>query len=174
MKLPSGISDGDYTSLYFKDAENQYEQIEGESKYGLRNMKDSLLKELKRDLMKLVKVDKAYSEMHRKSKPVPVRPGLALGVITLQVRNTNLGTATGNSFSAVGSVFSHFSKNFAYPSQSKFKISIVRVCVIVHGSNPSPYKVSITGTKSVITGWHETYIPLRPVCPPHPQSSHNP
>jgi len=26
-----GISDGDYTSLYFKDAENQYEQIEGES-----------------------------------------------------------------------------------------------------------------------------------------------
>ena len=48
-------------------------------------MKDSLLKELKRDLMKLVKVDKAYSEMHRKSKPVPVRPGLALGVITLQV-----------------------------------------------------------------------------------------
>ena len=97
----SGISDGDYTSLYFKDAENQYEQIEGESKYGLRNMKDSLLKvnkrntfekitgiigqELKRDLMKLVKVDKAYSEMHRKSKPVPVRPGLALGVITLQV-----------------------------------------------------------------------------------------
>jgi len=79
-----GISDGDYTSLYFKDAENQYEQIEGESKYGLRNMKDSLLKELKRDLMKLVKVDKAYSEMHRKSKPVPVRPGLALGVITLQ------------------------------------------------------------------------------------------
>ena len=99
MKLPSGISDGDYTSLYFKDAENQYEQIEGESKYGLRNMKDSLLKELKRDLMKLVKVDMAYSEMHRKSKPVPVRPGLALGVITLQVRNTNLGTATGNSFS---------------------------------------------------------------------------
>ena len=152
MKLPSGISDGDYTSLYFKDAENQYEQIEGESKYGLRNMKDSLLKELKRDLMKLVKVDKAYSEMHRKSKPVPVRPGLALGVITLQVRNTNLGTATGNSFSAVGSVFSHFSKNFAYPSQSKFKISIAHVRVIVHGSNPSPYKVSITGTKSVITG----------------------
>ena len=41
--------------------------------------------ELKRDLMKLVKVDKAYSEMARKSKPVPVRPGLALGVITLQV-----------------------------------------------------------------------------------------
>ena len=36
--------------------------------------------------MKLVKVDKAYSEMHRKSKPVPVRPGLALGVITLQVK----------------------------------------------------------------------------------------
>ena len=35
--------------------------------------------------MKLVKVDKAYSEIHRKSKPVPVRPGLALGVITLQV-----------------------------------------------------------------------------------------
>ena len=94
MKLPSGISDGDYTSLYFKDAENQYEQIEGESKYGLRNMKDSLLKELKRDLMKLVKVDKAYSEMHRKSKPVPVRPGLALGVITLQVlpRPTLLST----------------------------------------------------------------------------------
>ena len=106
----SGISDGDYTSLYFKDAENQYEQIEGESKYGLRNMKDSLLKvnkrnpfekitgiigqELKRDLMKLVKVDKAYSEMHRKSKPVPVRPGLALGVITLQVlpRPTLLST----------------------------------------------------------------------------------
>jgi len=50
----------------------------------LRTMKDSLLKELKRDLMKLVKVDKAYSEIHRKSKPVPVRPGLALGVITLQ------------------------------------------------------------------------------------------
>ena len=169
MKLPSGISDGDYTSLYFKDAENQYEQIEGESKYGLRNMKDSLLKELKRDLMKLVKVDKAYSEMHRKSKPVPVRPGLALGVITLQVRNTNLGTATGNSFSGFSP-----SKNFAYPSQSKFKISIARVRGIVHGSNPSPYKVSITGTKSVITGWHETYIPLRPVCPPHPQSSHNP
>ena len=41
--------------------------------------------ELKRDLMKLVKVDKAYSEMSRKTKAVPVRPGLALGVITLQV-----------------------------------------------------------------------------------------
>ena len=42
----------------------------------------------------LVKVDKAYSEMHRKSKPVPVRPGLALGVITLQVlpRPTLLST----------------------------------------------------------------------------------
>ena len=38
--------------------------------------------------MKLVKVDKAYSEMQRKSKPVPVRPGLALGVITLQVLTT--------------------------------------------------------------------------------------
>ena len=44
FKILSGISDGDYTSLYFKDAENQYEQIEGESKYGLRTMKDSLLK----------------------------------------------------------------------------------------------------------------------------------
>ena len=85
MPAPSGVTEGDYTSLYFKDAENQYEQIESENKYGLRSMKDSLLKELKRDLMKLVKVDKAYSEMSRKTKAVPVRPGLALGVITLQV-----------------------------------------------------------------------------------------
>ena len=43
------------------------------------------LKELKKDLMKLIRLDKVYSEVKKKPpKSVNVRPGLALGVITLQ------------------------------------------------------------------------------------------
>ena len=40
---------------------------------------------MKRDLCKLMRVDKAYSEVKKKPKSINVRPGLALGVITLQV-----------------------------------------------------------------------------------------
>ena len=41
--------------------------------------------ELKRDLLKLIKLDKVYAEVKKKPpKSVNVRPGLALGVITLQ------------------------------------------------------------------------------------------
>ena len=40
---------------------------------------------MKRDLCKLMRVDKAYSEVKKKPKSVNVRPGLALGGITLQV-----------------------------------------------------------------------------------------
>lgn len=44
-----------------------------------------LAQELKRDLLKLIKLDKVYSEVKKKpAKSVAVRPGLALGVITLQ------------------------------------------------------------------------------------------
>ena len=42
--------------------------------------------ELKRDLCKLMRVDKAYSEVKKKPKSINVRPGHALGVITLQVQ----------------------------------------------------------------------------------------
>ena len=42
--------------------------------------------ELKSDLCKLMRVDKAYSEVKKKPKSINVRPGLALGVITLQVQ----------------------------------------------------------------------------------------
>ena len=88
----------DYTSLC---GDNQYEEIQEESKYGLWGIKESLLRvsfhlnlvpllyiysqELKRDLCKLMRVDKAYSEVKKKPKSINVRPGLALGVITLQV-----------------------------------------------------------------------------------------
>ena len=41
--------------------------------------------ELKRDLCKLMRVDKAYADVKKKPKSINVRPGLALGVITLQV-----------------------------------------------------------------------------------------
>eukprot|EP00092_Neocalanus_flemingeri_P058244 GFUD01069369.1.p1 GENE.GFUD01069369.1~~GFUD01069369.1.p1 ORF type:complete len:581 (-),score=152.76 GFUD01069369.1:125-1867(-) len=71
----------DYTSLYGDD---QYEEIQGESKYGLWDFKESLMKELKRDLCKLMRVEKTFSSVKKKPKSVNVRPGLALGVITLQ------------------------------------------------------------------------------------------
>jgi len=72
-----------YTSLY---DDNQYEEIQPEVKFeGLRSVNELLLKELKRDLLKLIKLDKVYSEVKKKpAKSVAVRPGLALGVITLQ------------------------------------------------------------------------------------------
>ena len=88
----------DYTSLC---GDNQYEEIQEESKYGLRGIKESLLRvsfglnlvclrilysqELKRDLCKLMRVDMAYADVKKKPKSINVRPGLALGVITLQV-----------------------------------------------------------------------------------------
>ena len=44
-----------------------------------------LAQELKRDLLKVIKLDKVYSEVKKKpAKSVAVRPRLALGVITLQ------------------------------------------------------------------------------------------
>jgi len=74
-----------YTSLC-GDSDNQYEEIQTESRFeGLKSIKELLLKELKRDLLKLIKLDKVYSEVKKKpAKSVNVRPGLALGVITLQ------------------------------------------------------------------------------------------
>jgi len=74
----------DYTSLLYSQ-ENQYEEVGVENKFGLKNMKECLLRELKRDLTRLLRVNKDYSDIETKSsKSVNVRPGLALGVITLQ------------------------------------------------------------------------------------------
>ncbi|XP_023332022.1 uncharacterized protein LOC111704117 [Eurytemora carolleeae] len=82
-------TEDDYTSLYWKEKsseENEYEQVDP-SASGIHNMKESLLQELKRDIARFIKGDKLYTQpVKRRGKTVNVRPGLALGVITLQVQ----------------------------------------------------------------------------------------
>ena len=89
----------DYTSLYWngssdgcKQSENEYEVVEENSRYFggglLRGIRESLLRELRRDLAKLARPVFAYrseeKSRQRDGKCVNLRPGLALGVITLQ------------------------------------------------------------------------------------------
>ena len=139
----------------------------------MRNMKDSLLKvnkrnpfekitgiigqELKRDLMKLVKVDKAYSEMHRKSKPVPVRPGLALGVITLQVlpRPTLLST-----------IFPYTAVYVGFRSDLKFMYDTMIVFIIIQRG------LSFTRVSRSVKTWH-VHPDLTSKYPPHKCSCHS-
>ena len=95
----------DYTSLYWNPeavdghhesakSENEYEVVEeAHGRYFsggiLRSIRESLLKELRRDLAKFSRPERLYGGQ-RSSTPkadgkcVNVRPGLALGVITLQ------------------------------------------------------------------------------------------
>ena len=92
----------DYTSLYWngssdgcKQSENEYEVVEENSRYFggglLRGIRESLLRELRRDLAKLARpVFYRGEDKNRRDQPkqdgkcVNLRPGLALGVITLQ------------------------------------------------------------------------------------------
>ena len=94
----------DYTSLYWngssdgcKQSENEYEVVEENSRYFggglLRGIRESLLRELRRDLAKLARPvfyrgeDKNRRDQRKRKqdgKCVNLRPGLALGVITLQ------------------------------------------------------------------------------------------
>ena len=95
----------DYTSLYWNSeanakSENEYEVVEENSRYFggglLRGIRESLLRELRRDLAKFTRSDRFYggnrsetrsaasSASGSDGKCVNVRPGLALGVITLQ------------------------------------------------------------------------------------------
>lgn len=79
----------DYTSLYWNGeenkSENEYEVVEENSRYFgsglLRGIRESLLRELRRDLAKFTR-PMVYRKQDNKS--VNLRPGLALGVITLQ------------------------------------------------------------------------------------------
>eukprot|EP00093_Oithona_nana_P009557 09557.XXX_475177_474391_1 [CDS] Oithona nana genome sequencing. len=91
----------DYTSLYWngssdgcKQSENEYEVVEENSRYFggglLRGIRESLLRELRRDLAKLARPvfyrgeEKNRQQRREDGKCVNLRPGLALGVITLQ------------------------------------------------------------------------------------------
>ena len=73
-------------------SENEYEVVEENNRYFgggiLRGIRESLLRELRRDLAKFIQ-PRNYGANHRKNqetcgKSVNLRPGLALGVITLQ------------------------------------------------------------------------------------------
>jgi hypothetical protein len=92
----------DYTSLYWnpegqggEKSENEYEVVEEGSRYFgggiLRGIRESLLRELRRDLARFTRSDRVYGGQRSKTqttaadgKCVNVRPGLALGVITLK------------------------------------------------------------------------------------------
>ena len=84
----SEVGDG-YTSLYFnpdKD-DNDYEEVDQEKYNAMKSIRESLLKELRKDLGRFVKSEKTSGrEKNPKTvgKCVNVRPGLAMGVITLQ------------------------------------------------------------------------------------------
>ena len=94
----SAQNEDDYTSLYWnpgKDAENEYEVVDQENSryFGsgiLRGIKESLLRELRRDLARFARPIVYRSSRHGQKqmdsmgKCVNLRPGLALGVITLQ------------------------------------------------------------------------------------------
>lgn len=69
-----------------KDTEPYYETVNPERAREANMLKESILKELRKDLSKFIKIDKFSSDSGDKSagKSVNVRPGLALGVITLQ------------------------------------------------------------------------------------------
>ena len=93
----------DYTSLYWnpdaeggiEKSENEYEVVEENNGiFGggiLRGIRESLLRELRRDLARFIRPAN-YGASHRSKrenqdnsgKSVNLRPGLALGVITLQ------------------------------------------------------------------------------------------
>lgn len=87
--------DADYSSLYWNAGMSQstddnggYEIIENNDRQDYSNedqssrIKDSLLRELRRDMTRLLRLNNPRAENGGKS--VNVRPGLALGVITLQ------------------------------------------------------------------------------------------
>ena len=88
-KLDLQAEDG-YTSLYFNadKSENDYEEVDQEKYHAMRSLKDSIMKEIRKDLgSRFGKSDRSCGrEKHTKSlgKCVNVRPGLAMGVITLQ------------------------------------------------------------------------------------------
>ncbi len=93
----------DYTSLYWNPgeengnkSENEYEVVEESNRFFggglLRGIRESLLRELRKDLARLARPMVYGVSSHRNSKLingsagkcVNLRPGLALGVITLQ------------------------------------------------------------------------------------------
>ena len=83
----SEAEDG-YTSLYFNpdSSENDYEEVDQEKYNAMKSIRDSIMKELRKDLGRFGRSDKCGRDKNQKSlgKCVNVRPGLAMGVITLQ------------------------------------------------------------------------------------------
>ena len=97
-------SNNDYTNLYWNPgegcgnnpSENEYEVVEENSRYFggglLRGIRESLLRELRRDLAKFTRPNYTTASssgarsrrQQNDGKCVNIRPGLALGVITLQ------------------------------------------------------------------------------------------
>ena len=79
-----------YTSLYFNGdrSENDYEEVDHEKFNAMKSIKESIMRELRKDLGRFVKSDKASFGREKSGKSlgkcVNVRPGLAMGVITLQ------------------------------------------------------------------------------------------
>ncbi len=55
---------------------------------GVRAMRESMLRELRRDLARLLMTTSGGSKAAEEKRSVSVRPGLALGVITLQAGAT--------------------------------------------------------------------------------------
>ena len=82
----SEVEDG-YTSLYFNPdkSENDYEEVDHEKYNAMKSIRESLLKELRKDLGRFVKSERVCRrDKNPAEKCVKVRPGLAMGVITLQ------------------------------------------------------------------------------------------
>ena len=83
----SDAEDG-YTSLYFNpdNPENDYEEVDHEKYNAIKSIRDSIMKELRKDLGRFGKPDKCGRDKTPKNlgKCVNVRPGLAMGVLTLQ------------------------------------------------------------------------------------------
>ena len=72
----------DYTSLYWNCSENDYEEVETENKGGIKGLRESILRELRKDFGRFTRTDRIYGK--DQGKCVNIRPGLALGLITLQ------------------------------------------------------------------------------------------
>ena len=72
--------------MYFNGdrSENDYEEVDQEKHNAMKSIKESIMRELRKDLGRFVKSDKASLGREKNAKCVSVRPGLAMGVITLQ------------------------------------------------------------------------------------------
>ena len=86
--ITPGSEDG-YTSLYFNpdQSENDYEEVDQDKFNAMKSIRDSIMNEIRKDFGRFVKSDKTKGrDKNSKNlgKCVNIRPGLAMGVLTLQ------------------------------------------------------------------------------------------